>query len=116
MRPEVIAQIINHKEVKMTHQNHHCSSCSGLVMSLRRVMAGDEFSGVVNINTAGEGSSNCCHASVRLWLRGSSSFATSNGDFANIDEIVAVKGIGEASLDNLQPYLTTKGATTWTPR
>jgi competence protein ComEA len=39
-------------------------------------------------------------------------FRQSNGPFGSVDELVAVKGIGERSLANLEPFVTTQGATT----
>jgi len=39
-------------------------------------------------------------------------FREANGPFASVDELVAVKGIGERSLASLAPYVTTTGETT----
>jgi competence protein ComEA len=39
-------------------------------------------------------------------------FREANGPFASVDELIAVKGIGERSLERLEPFVTTKGATT----
>jgi competence protein ComEA len=71
-----------------------------------------EFSGVVNVNTAtveeleqlpGIGTS---RAKALVDAR------ESRGGFGSVDELVEVKGIGEASLEKLRPYLTTEGPTT----
>ncbi len=43
-------------------------------------------------------------------------FRETNGPFASIDELVAVKGIGETSLVKLSPYVATEGATTLTEK
>jgi competence protein ComEA len=43
-------------------------------------------------------------------------FRTANGDFKSIDELVAVRGIGEKSLESLKPYVRTDGATTLTEK
>ncbi len=39
-------------------------------------------------------------------------YRESNGPFQSVDEIVAVKGIGESAFERLEPYLVTSGATT----
>ena len=39
-------------------------------------------------------------------------FREANGPFRTVDEIVAVKGIGESSFEKLEPYIVTSGATT----
>ena len=39
-------------------------------------------------------------------------FREANGAFRTVDEIVAVKGIGERSFENLEPFIVTSGATT----
>jgi competence protein ComEA len=43
-------------------------------------------------------------------------YREANGPFRTIDEIVAVKGIGDTSLEQLEPYLATSGATTLTEK
>jgi comEA protein len=40
------------------------------------------------------------------------SFRESNGPFRTVDELLAVKGIGETSLKHLSPYLSVSGDTT----
>ena len=71
-----------------------------------------ELSGVVNVNTAtieqleqlpGIGASRA-RAVVEERER--------RGGFASLDELVEVKGIGEASLERMRPHLTTEGPTT----
>jgi competence protein ComEA len=39
-------------------------------------------------------------------------FRETNGPFKRPEELVAVKGIGERSYEQLKPYLVTKGETT----
>jgi len=39
-------------------------------------------------------------------------FRKDNGNFKSVDELVAVRGIGEKSFATLKPYLTITGATT----
>jgi competence protein ComEA len=43
-------------------------------------------------------------------------FRQANGPFAQIDELTAVKGIGEKSLAVLAPYLAVDGKTTLTSK
>jgi comEA protein len=69
-------------------------------------------SGVVNINTAGA-------EELQLLPRVGPSlagriveFREANGPFRTVDEILAVKGIGESSFEKLEPYIVTSGATT----
>lgn len=71
-----------------------------------------EPSGVVNINTASA-------EALQLLPRVGPSlagriieFREANGPFRTVDEILAVKGIGESSFEKLEPYIVTSGATT----
>ncbi len=43
-------------------------------------------------------------------------FRKANGPFRSVDELVAVRGIGERSLERLRPYLTIGGKTTLTEK
>ena len=69
-------------------------------------------SGVVNINTASA-------EELQLLPRVGPSlagriieFRDTNGPFRTVDEILAVKGIGDSSFEKLAPYIVTSGATT----
>ncbi len=68
--------------------------------------------GVVNINTA------TAEQLVLLPRVGPSlahrivEFRTANGKFKSVNELVAVRGIGQKSFGNLKPYLTITGPTT----
>jgi competence protein ComEA len=71
-----------------------------------------EPSGVVNINTASA-------EELQLLPRVGPSlagriieFRQTNGPFRTVDEILAVKGIGDSSFEKLAPYIVTSGATT----
>jgi len=73
-------------------------------------------SGVVNINTASS-------EELQLLPRVGPSlagriieFRQANGPFRSVDEILAVKGIGESSFEKLEPYIVTSGATTLTEK
>jgi len=74
--------------------------------------AGASLQGVVNVNTAsmeelqllpGVGPSRA-HAIVAA--------RRTRGGFQSVDELVEVKGIGQATLDRLRPFVTVKGETT----
>jgi len=72
--------------------------------------------GVVNINTADAGQLQLL-PQVGPSLSGRIiDYREANGPFRTIDEIVAVKGIGDSSLERLEPYLATSGATTLTEK
>ena len=68
--------------------------------------------GVVNINTA-------TADQLQLLPRVGPALATriiefreTSGPFRSVDEIIAVKGIGDSSFKKLEPYIVTSGATT----
>jgi competence protein ComEA len=80
--------------------------------ALASAAGGESPTGVVNINTANA-------EQLQLLPRVGPSlagriidFRETNGPFQSVDEIVAVKGIGERSFAKLEPYLTIKGETT----
>jgi len=76
-------------------------------------MAADETAtGVVNINTAGAEQLQLLPRVGPALADRIIEFREANGLFKSIDEIVAVKGIGESSLVRLEPYIATTGATT----
>ena len=89
------------------------------VMLAAWTVAGVEASqpaGVVNINTASM-------EELQLLPRVGPSlagriveFRQANGGFRTVDEILAVKGIGESSFEKLEPYIVTSGATTLTEK
>jgi competence protein ComEA len=68
--------------------------------------------GVVNVNTA---SSEQLQLLPRIGPALSErimDFREVNGPFKAVEELVAVKGIGERSLEQLKPYVVTEGETT----
>jgi len=76
-------------------------------------MAADETAtGVVNINTAGSEQLQLLPRVGPALAERIIEFREANGLFKSIDELVAVKGIGESSLSRLEPYVSTTGATT----
>ena len=77
------------------------------------VMAADQTStGVVNINTAGAEHLELLPRIGPALAERIIEFREAHGPFGSVDELVAVKGIGEKSLANLESYVTTKGETT----
>ena len=68
--------------------------------------------GVVNINTATAEQLQLLPRVGPALAARIIDFREANGAFRSVDEIVAVKGIGEAALERLRPYLATSGATT----
>jgi competence protein ComEA len=89
--------------------------CLFITLAVVAVIGGVEASqpsGVVNINTASV-------EELQLLPRVGPSlagriveFRQANGPFRAVDEILAVKGIGESSFEKLEPYIVTSGATT----
>jgi len=75
-----------------------------------------ESQGVVNINTA---TADQLQLLPRIGPALSGrivEFREANGPFASIDELVAVRGIGEKSIVPMKPYLTVDGETTLTTK
>ena len=86
-----------------------------LIICAAMSVAGDDTpaaNGVVNINTAAS-------EQLQLLPRVGPALAgriieyrEANGPFKTVEEVLAVKGIGDSSFDRLHPYLVTSGATT----
>jgi competence protein ComEA len=68
--------------------------------------------GVVNINTATADELQLLPRIGPALSERIINFRETNGPFETVDELVAVKGIGERSLENLRPFVVTKGETT----
>ena len=83
-----------------------------VALSSAAVAADREPAGVVNINTAGAEQLQLLPRVGPALASRIIDFREAHGPFGSIDELVAVKGIGETSLDKLEPYVTTDGATT----
>ena len=80
------------------------------------VAEGGETTGVVNINTASAEQLELLPRVGPALAGRIIEFRESNGPFRSVDEIVAVKGIGERSFEMLEPYLVTDGTTTLTEK
>lgn len=68
--------------------------------------------GVVNINTADSEQLQLLPKVGPALAQRIIDFREANGVFRTAEEILAVKGIGERSLETLKPYLVTEGKTT----
>ncbi len=84
-----------------------------LLCATAAVTAGERSpDGVVNINTASLEQLQLLPRVGPALAGRIVEFRETSGPFQSVDEIVAVKGIGEAALERLKPYITTSGATT----
>lgn len=72
--------------------------------------------GVVNVNTATVDQLQLLPRIGPALAQRIVKFRKANGEFKSVDELVAVKGVGERSLERLRPYVTIKGATTLTAK
>lgn len=68
--------------------------------------------GVVNINTASSEQLQLLPRIGPALAERIIEFRENNGPFKRVDEVVAVKGIGERSLEQLRPHMVVKGETT----
>ncbi len=75
-----------------------------------------QAAGVVNINTADADQLQLLPRVGPALAARIVDYRKANGPFKAVEEIVAVKGIGDSSLEKLQPYLATSGATTLTEK
>lgn len=80
------------------------------------VVTAAEPAGVVNINTASQEELQMLPRVGPALAERIIEFREANGPFRAIDEILAVKGIGESSFAKLEPYIVTSGATTLTEK
>jgi comEA protein len=90
--------------------------CAALMLLVAVAVAaadgGSSQKGIVNINTAeGEQLQLLPRVGPALAER-IINFREVNGPFKSVDELVAVKGIGEKSLEQLRPYIAVTGETT----
>ena len=80
--------------------------------SLVGAVESQKSQGVVNINTANPEQLQMLPRVGPALAGRIIDFREANGPFKTVDEIVAVKGIGENSFAKLEPYIVTNGATT----
>ncbi len=87
-----------------------------LTLALSAVAVAAAPSGVVNVNSASAEQLQLLPSVGPALAARIVEFRSANGPFTTVDELVAVKGIGEATLERLRPHLTTKGDTTLTEK
>jgi competence protein ComEA len=90
-----------------------CALVLSTIVPSAPAFAADSPSGkIVNVNTASvEQLSNLPRIGTKLAER-IVDFRKTNGSFKKVDELLAVKGIGEKMLEVLKPYVAVSGNTT----
>jgi competence protein ComEA len=87
-----------------------------VVIAVAGGVEGSQPSGVVNINTASSEELQLLPRVGPALAGRIIEFREANGPFRAVDEILAVKGIGDSSFEKLEPYIVTSGATTLTEK
>ncbi len=82
------------------------------IMLLAGIAAAEGSHGVVNINKASAEQLQLLPRIGPALAGRILEFRQNNGDFHSVDELQAVRGVGERSLETLRPYLSTTGETT----
>jgi competence protein ComEA len=96
----------------MTQRTFPILALAVLVATLAGAADSPSTTGVVNINTADAEQLQLLPRVGPALANRIVEFREANGPFQNVDEILAVKGIGESSFEKLEPYIVTSGATT----
>ncbi|HKA14610.1 MAG TPA: helix-hairpin-helix domain-containing protein [Myxococcota bacterium] len=86
-----------------------------LVFSGAPALAGEQVIGVVNVNTATAAELEMLPGIGASRAKAVIEAREAKGGFKSLDDLLAVKGIGEASLAKLRPHLTLDGKTTVKP-
>lgn len=100
----------------MSHRIVSMTLALVLVVAASVAADGPSSSGIVNINTASEEQLQLLPRVGPALAGRIVEFREASGPFQTVDEIVAVKGIGEVAFERLRPYITTSGATTLTEK
>lgn len=87
-----------------------------LVVASLAVAADAGSDGVVNINTASQDQLELLPRVGPKVAERIVAFRDANGGFESVEELTAVKGIGDATLERLRPFVTTQGETTLTDK
>jgi competence protein ComEA len=103
---------LTNKEVEMYSRFVLVVIALAVIVPTAATAADESAEGVVNINTAGSEQLQLLPRVGPALAGRIIDFRENHGPFASIDELVAVKGIGETSLEKLSPFVTTDGATT----
>lgn len=98
----------------------HRSLALGAALMLALAAAGapqaadtvERLSGVVNLNTADADQLQLLPGVGEKRAAAIIDIRTSKGGFKTVDELVEVKGVGDALLERLRPHLTVSGKTT----
>jgi competence protein ComEA len=77
--------------------------------------AAEDITGVVNVNTATAAELEMLPGIGASRAKAVIEAREAKGGFKSLDDLLAVKGIGEASLAKLRPHLTLEGKTTVHP-
>jgi competence protein ComEA len=88
---------------------------SALVLALGLALAGAsaaDLTGVVNVNTASSEELQLLPGIGESRAQAILAERKRKGGFQSVDELVAVRGIGDAALARLRPHVTLKGKTT----
>jgi competence protein ComEA len=86
----------------------------GLVLATASapVLAAPKLSGVVNVNTASPAQLSLLPGIGDARAREIVAARTKQGGFKRVEDLLAIKGIGEASLAKLRPYVALQGEST----
>jgi len=99
---------------------HRFVSTAGAALALAALLctagapafAEEKISGVVNVNTASAAELEMLPGVGASRAKAVIEAREAKGGFKSLDDLLAVKGIGEASLAKLRPHLTLEGKTT----
>jgi comEA protein len=87
-------------------------AAAGLALGAPSLAAEPALSGVVNVNTASEQELQLLPGIGEARARAIVEARKARGGFKSVDELVEVKGIGEAGLAQMRPFVTLTGQTT----
>ncbi|TMA36297.1 MAG: helix-hairpin-helix domain-containing protein [Deltaproteobacteria bacterium] len=102
---------------------HRFASVAGAALALAALLvfsgapafAEEKITGVVNVNTASAAELEMLPGIGASRAKALIEAREAKGGFKSLDDLLAVKGIGEASLAKLRPHLTLEGKTTAKP-
>ena len=93
---------------------HRALPLIAILLAVAAVAAADSPSpgGVVNVNSASVEQLQLLPRVGPALAERIVAFREANGPFASVDELAAVKGIGERTLELMRPHVSTSGETT----
>ena len=102
---------------------HRFASVAGAALALAALLVfsgapaftEEKITGVVNVNTASAAELEMLPGIGASRAKALIEAREAKGGFKSLDDLLAVKGIGEASLAKLRPHLTLEGKTTAHP-